>query len=349
MPRVGWRRLKQAPLTVFKKLGAFERMLGSSWRRNRLLILCYHGVSLDDEHEWNPALYLTVDALRRRLEILRDSRCTVLPLQDALERLYDGTLPPRSVAITFDDGYFDFYSRAYPLLRAFDLPVTIYLATLRCENNRPVFNLMASYLVWKARGRVIDVPAIGMSLDLRTPSSQAAAVQSVLGFAARERLNIDAKDALAAGLAEACGVDYPALAARRLLTIMTPEEVRALASNGVRFELHTHRHITPTAAAVWEREIAQNRQCIERMTSRPATHFCYPSGIYRPEFLPVLAEQRVVSATTCDSGLASRRTNPLLLPRFVDTTAVTPVEFEGWVSGVATFLSRNRSRADGAH
>ena len=349
MARVGWRRLKQAPLIAFKMLGGFDRMLDSAWRRKRLLILCYHGVSIDDEHRWNPALYLTADALRRRLEILRDSRCAVLPLQDALQQLYAGTLPPRSVALTFDDGYFDFCSRAYPLLREFGMPVTVYLATLRCENNRPVFNLMTSYLLWKARGRVVDFKEIGAAFDLRTTATRASAVQAVLGFATRERLGIEGKDALAARLAAACGIDYADLVARRLLSIMTPEEVRTMSADGVSFELHTHRHITPQGAAVWEREIGQNRESIERMTHRPATHFCYPSGIYRPEFLPVLMEQRVVSATTCDPGLASKQTNPLLLPRFVDTTGVSPVEFEGWVSGAATFVSRNRSYADGAH
>jgi peptidoglycan/xylan/chitin deacetylase (PgdA/CDA1 family) len=349
MSRVGWRRLKQAPLLAFKMLGGFERMLDSAWRRKRLLILCYHGVSIDDEHQWNPAMYVTADALRRRFEILRDARCAILPLQDALKRLYTTSLPPRSVAITFDDGYFDVYSRAYPLLRAFDVPATVYIATLRCENNRPVFNLMCSYLVWKARGRVIELEAIGEPLDLRTPAARAKAVQRIIAFASRERLGIEGKDALAAELAGACAVDYPDVVKRRLLSIMTPDEVRALSAQGVSFELHTHRHITPTAAAVWEREIGQNRESIERMTQRPATHFCYPSGIYRPEFLPWLTEQRVVSATTCDPGLASQHTNPLLLPRFVDTTAVSPVEFEGWVSGAATFVSRNRSYGDGAH
>ena len=43
--------------------------------------------------------------------------CTVLPLDDAVRRLYADDLPPRSVVLTFDDGYVDFERQAYPLLR----------------------------------------------------------------------------------------------------------------------------------------------------------------------------------------------------------------------------------------
>jgi peptidoglycan/xylan/chitin deacetylase (PgdA/CDA1 family) len=345
MPRIAWRRLKQGPLRALKMLGGFERLHDSAWRQKRLLILCYHGISIDDEHQWNSELYLPQEDLRRRLEILRDSRCAVLPLNEAIERLYAGTLPPRSVAVTFDDGFYDFYSRAYPLLREFEVPVTVYLTTLRCENNSPIFRLVCSYVLWKARGRTVSMPEIGTVLDLTTAEERAKGLQAINAFAAREQLSVEQKDELAARIAALCGVDYQSIASRRLLTIMTPNEVSALAAAGVDFELHTHTHTTPTTPGAWEREIGQNRASIERMTKRSAVHFCYPSGNYRAEFLPSLTEQRVVSATTCDPGLASRSTHPFMLPRFVDTTGVSPVEFEAWVTGAATFVSRHRSYA----
>ena len=42
---------------------------------------------------------------------------------------------------------------------------------------------------------------------------------------------------------------------------------------------------------------------------------------------------------------ASDRSNPLLLPRFVDISGVSPIEFEGWISGASSFVSRARSYA----
>jgi peptidoglycan/xylan/chitin deacetylase (PgdA/CDA1 family) len=341
--------LKRASLQAMKSLGGFHLLLDSAWRRKRLLILCYHGVSLSDEHEWNPGLYMPPEGLRRRLEILRASRCSVLPLGDAVQRLYAGTLPARSVVVTFDDGYADFYQQAYPLLRQFDIPSTVYLMTLRCRRQKPIFRLACAYLLWKARGRVVIVEdglqGRPTSWDLRTAQGRAHALQAVMAESERDALDIEGKDRLAARLASWLDVDYEDIVRRRMLTIMTPDEVRTLSAAGVDFQMHTHSHNTPRESDRFGREIALNRDVIEAMTGHRATHFCYPSGAYRPEFLPWLAGADVVSATTCDPWLASTRTNPLLLPRFVDTTGRSAVEFEGWVSGAATLFSKHRSYA----
>jgi hypothetical protein len=50
----------------------------------------------------------------------------------------------------------------------------------------------------------------------------------------------------------------------------------------------------------------------------------------------------VVSATTCDYGLATRATEPLLLPRLLDSMSVTDVDFEGWLAGVSALLPHRR-------
>jgi peptidoglycan/xylan/chitin deacetylase (PgdA/CDA1 family) len=116
------------------------------------LILCYHGVSKYDEHEW-ANYYIAADTFRRRMQILKDFGCNVLPLSEALTRLHDGTLPERAVALTFDDGFHDYYSVAFPILESFGFPATLYLTTYYVEFNRPVFDPMCSYLLWKARQR----------------------------------------------------------------------------------------------------------------------------------------------------------------------------------------------------
>jgi hypothetical protein len=71
-------------------------------------------------------------------------------------------------------------------------------------------------------------------------------------------------------------------------------------------------------------------------------HFCYPSGMTNPQFLPWLREASVTSATTCFVGLASRDHDPLMLPRLVDTAELTSLEFEGWLTGVSEFIPKRR-------
>ncbi|MDQ3753647.1 MAG: polysaccharide deacetylase family protein [Acidobacteriota bacterium] len=318
-------------------------MQKSKWRRERLLILCYHGISLDEEHHWSPGLFLPSDYFRARLQILKKTGCNVLPLGEAIQRLYANDLPEKSVAITFDDGNYDFYEQAYPIIRDFGFPVTLYLTTFYSHYNRPVFDPMSAYLLWKAQGATLNLKELtgkDATIDLSEAAGRAAATDEIRGFARQHKLSAEEKDDLLVRLAKQLRVDYDELLAKRVLYLMTPDEVKQVAANGADIQLHTHRHRTPLDRALFRREIEDNRNDIQSMTGTRASHFCYPSGVYDPAFLTWLRELGVASATTCDLGVASKDSHPLLLPRFLDSTSLSPIEFEGWLAGVASLLPR---------
>ena len=167
---VGHLMLKEALFTVAKRTGAFALVRDSEWRRQRLLILCYHGVSLRDEHEWNTALYVTPDVLRMRLRFLRDGGYTILPLDAACRLLRERRLPPRSVALTFDDASVDFGVAALPILREFGAPATLYLSSYYTSVRLPVFNPMLSYVLWKGRDSGADIAPFSPSESPLTDS-----------------------------------------------------------------------------------------------------------------------------------------------------------------------------------
>jgi peptidoglycan/xylan/chitin deacetylase (PgdA/CDA1 family) len=353
-------RVKRRILGASSRTGLLERIRDSAWRRRRLLILCYHSISLDDEHEWSGAYSMSPERLAERCRLLRDGGYAVLPLDEAVQRLYAGTLPPRSVTLTFDDGMYDFRARALPVLRSFGFPATVYLTTYYSEYNEPIFGLFCSYLLWRARtrGAPDTVPVLGRASawDLSSDAGRRRAHAEILEHAARERLTVAERTALAQRLAGVLGEDYAALRARRVLTLLTREEAASLASEGIDVQLHTHRHRTPTDHALFRREIDDNRARVDAIRGAPARHFCYPSGVYRPEFLGWLREAGVRTATTCDPGLASPANDPLLLPRLVDTSFLSALDVQGWMTGMSAFfvprkaaahVSRQRVAADG--
>jgi peptidoglycan/xylan/chitin deacetylase (PgdA/CDA1 family) len=339
------RQFRHAALTAAKTAGVSAWVKSSGWRRQRLLILCYHGISLEDEHEWRPYLYISPQRLERRLEILRREDCTVLPLEEALERLYRRDLPPRSVALTFDDGAYDFYAQAIPRLARHGFPATVYLTTYYSQLQLPIFGLICSYMLWKARDRgPVDLKEFGIAgpLTLNSAITRDQAESELTVWVDGQNLSGEEKDEVAARLASRLNIDYQELRSKRILQLMNPREIDELAGAGVDFQLHTHRHRTPSDRELFRREIRDNRNCMASLPGGIRRHFCYPSGAYRPEFLSWLSAENIVSATTCDTGLATAQDNPLLLPRLIDTMGRTELEFESWVSGVGSFLSRHK-------
>ena len=341
-----FKKTRLAALKLLKAGGVFRVVRDSRWRQSRLLILCYHGISLGDEHEWRPALYMSPHQFEARLSLLKTGGYNVLPLEEALQRLKARTLPQHSVSITFDDGTYDFFQRAYPLLRRFGFPVTVYQTTYYSDHQLPVFNLICSYILWKQRGKVLlGGKTLGLDdqLDLRTEAARQQIVRRLIVLSDERKLTGQEKNEIARQLALLAGVNYGELTSRRILHIMRPDEIKQLAGDGVDFQLHTHRHRTPRDRGLFQKEIRDNRERLTELTGKAASHFCFPSGVYDQNFLPWLSEERVQSATTCDVGMVTENHEPLLLPRFIDTTRRSDLEFESWLTGVGELLAVRRA------
>jgi peptidoglycan/xylan/chitin deacetylase (PgdA/CDA1 family) len=339
------RRAKLAVLGSMRATGVMRVVSSTGWRRQKLLILCYHGISMLDEHLWDPALFVPADLFEQRLRALRDGGFNVLPLGEAVERLNRNDLPAKAVVLTFDDGLADFYYKAFPLLGAYKMPATVYLSTYYCYNNLPVFGVMTQYLMWRARLSDFRVQDSNLgwitTQEFATPQGRATAARLLEQFADARAVSAAEKEGMAAAVAQHLNLDYDKIRRTLVLNLMTPEQVKEVHAGGVSIELHTHRHRTPREPGLFTREIQDNRERIEAITGEVPTHFCYPSGVWRPEMLPLLKHNNVVSATTCAPGLAIRGTDPLLLPRHIDTTSQTWAEFDGWLSGVSQFLPRH--------
>jgi peptidoglycan/xylan/chitin deacetylase (PgdA/CDA1 family) len=339
--------LKESIFRVASVTGAMTLVRDSEWRRRRLMILCYHGVSMEDEHEWSSDLYVTQDHLRERVRGLREGGYTILSLTDATERLYAGTLPKRAVALTFDDGAIDFERRALPVLREFNAPATVFLTTYYCLNRFPVFHTILSYVLWKGRDCGVDLSTvIGDTAPLLVSSTDVrnATDLRIKNYAEAKRLDAAQKDALVGRIAAAMRIDYEAIRARGTLQLMTPETVRALPRDLIDVQLHTHRHRAPLNHALFIREIRDNEEAITKLVGVDRMHeyFCYPSGEYHGQFFDWLRECRVKYATTCVPNIATPASEPMLLPRLVDTMGQTQLAFDASLTGFASLLPRRR-------
>ncbi|GAA1838369.1 polysaccharide deacetylase family protein [Nocardioides marinus] len=90
-----------------------------------LTLIGWHRI--DDRH--TDGLSTSETAFEQHLDLLEERDARVLPLCEAVERLALGSLPPRAVALTFDDGYASVVETAWPLLRKRDMPATLFVCS----------------------------------------------------------------------------------------------------------------------------------------------------------------------------------------------------------------------------
>jgi peptidoglycan/xylan/chitin deacetylase (PgdA/CDA1 family) len=99
---------------------------------DRPLFLAYHAVGT-----WSSALAIPEAVLRAQLSFLRRRGYVGLTAAEAERRRQDGTLPPRTVVVTFDDG-FRSVLRARPILDELGFPATVLVVTSFVESGEPL-------------------------------------------------------------------------------------------------------------------------------------------------------------------------------------------------------------------
>lgn len=329
--------IRRGILRAFKAAGAFG--VSRALMRRNLRILCYHGFASRDEAEFRPQLFIRPETFVTRLDHLRSNGYRVLGLGEALEALDAGRLPPDSVVLTADDGFHNFHSLAYGILRERALPCTLYVTTYYMEKRNPVFRLAVQYLFWKSGREAVDPVAAGLA-DMPVPKNGGEApMWDIIRFG-EEKCDEDRRLAMVRSLAGALGQDAAGLVSSRMLGLMSAEEVREVSRGGIDIQLHTHRHRLPVSAEEVEREIRGNRDALAAAGVEPCDHFCYPSGIWSREHWPMLDRMGVKSSTTCEPGFARRGMPRHGLPRFLDSESISAIEFEAELCGLLELLRR---------
>ncbi len=336
------RRMKNVLLWVSRRMGLFS--LSRRLTRKGLRILCYHGFGDNDETLFRPKLFIRAATFEQRLHTLRSTGFKVLDLQSALQAMRQGTLPEFATVITIDDGFYSTCQRASQLLAQFGFPATVYVTTYYCQHQNPIFRLLVQHMFWKTHKQQLDLPEgicpFSGGFSLREPSQKDKVMWGIIDWGEQRCSEAD-RVALANHIAELLEVDESDILHNRTLHIMSQDEVRCLAQNGIDIQLHSHRHRFP-ADETGAREIRDNKAVLEPLVRNQLRHFCYPSGAWGDECWPILRSEGIDSATTCERGLNYPHTPALALKRFLDSEDISKLEFEADMSGYMEILRRIR-------
>ena len=303
MRTVASRLLDPAARTI---TAVFDRLPAG---RPRIVVLTYHRVA--PRHADDPLLpgmvSATPDEFEAHIEIVR-ARADLIGVEDLLAVLDRGSLRRPAAMLTFDDAYRDVAVHAGPVLKSQSAPAVLFVPTGFVDGPRRAFWWDRLHHAVTRTTRSTLETADGM-LRIADAADRQRAWRLLRG-----RIKAMEHEAAMAYVDELCAaldVEAPASG------VMTWEEVRRLADDGMAIAGHTVEHplltrVTPER--VHHEVVTAMDEIAERLGSRFPL-FAYPSGAYDAGVARIVRSSGVRAAFTTDRGSFRPGGNAMMLPR----------------------------------
>lgn len=283
--------------------------------RGRAFVLMYHRVIRKVSEEAffiQPGMYLSADTFRDQAMFLKE-RFHVLPLDELVQRIKTGRSVGGCCAITFDDGWHDNFTCAFPVLQEFQLPTTIFLATGFIGTKRFFWPEEITYYLRQPvvrasakQGKVLDRFLSNIPESSKEETFLDNAVQTLKTFSPEER------EEVLEHLRSASITPPPG----RLL--MNWEEAKQMQATGlVSFGAHTSNHVIldQVSQPQAEEEIVRSQQELEsRLGVRPE-FFAYPNGNFTSDLKTILKRNGFRGAVTTRKGWVDKGVPLFEIPR----------------------------------
>jgi peptidoglycan/xylan/chitin deacetylase (PgdA/CDA1 family) len=289
------------------------RWLSSRFRPGAL-ILVYHRVGDAGIDPFGTTV--SADAFAEQLEVVRRSG-TPVTLAELARGLRDGELPPRAIAVTFDDGYADNLHVARPLLERHDLPATLFVTSdFIGREEPPWWDLLAALLLGDG--------ALPQRLELRDGERSLGwnvdRDRRYLLFREVYRLLRPLPDARREPLMEQLR-EQAGPGSAPVQRMLDADELRRLAGDG-QFAVGCHTRSHPVLSTLDERaqreEIEPARERLRELTGRPVESFAYPYGgrdDYDATSVEIVRRAGFDCACTAEHGVVVEGGDPHRLPR----------------------------------
>jgi peptidoglycan/xylan/chitin deacetylase (PgdA/CDA1 family) len=284
--------VKEVSTTLLGNSGflTFYSFLRSRFTKYHLGILAYHSVC----GQYDEDKPLTPSQFEEQIRYLCH-HYEIITLDTLVSLLNEGKTPPRkTVVLTFDDGYKDNYIYAYPILKKYGAPATIFLATSFVDNKRVPWQWQLKYVIENTSKKELEIKGLGY---FRLDSSYSRK-QIFLDMREKlKKLTEEGKDRILEDILVLCGVKLPTSWGEMFLSW---EEIKEMSQGGIDFGSHTVNHIilTNVPLKIAEREITQSKREIEEKIGKEVRHFAYPNGNYNDEIIKLVKRAGYLSAVT---------------------------------------------------
>jgi peptidoglycan/xylan/chitin deacetylase (PgdA/CDA1 family) len=308
------------------------RLLHSQFYGNGLAILQYHAV-IREPLQFPDWCFLDERAFRSQIAYV-NRQFRVVTLREAVELLTLGAITEPTLAITFDDGYQNNYDIAFPILREYECPATIFLSTRYINGGETPWFCRLNIALERARQQ--SVRWNGFTFDLSTPIKKSRA-STALHKLIKEHHPSEVDDLVTDICRRLAAEDCQGAQPGSPYSMLSVESIHAMLNSGlVAFGAHTHNHILLGKLSPREQqvEILESLRLVEKFTGQPCRAFSYPNGSYDQTTVELLKSAGVTWAVSSVQGANTSATPLLELRRYGVGSGMSVAEFESLVHGV---------------
>lgn len=308
-------------------LPALARVL----HRNKLTIVLYHGV--DEARDLGTYNYrkkfITPAAFERHLQYYA-AHHTVMALDDGVAALRNGTLPPHALVITFDDGYRNNFTHAFPLLKRYSMPATVFVTTNFVVHNEPLWVDRLEYAINAGMNNASFAEKIAYDERERMRLKRLPHTERMRALEKLERT-------YGVQLTDFCDD-------RAVYAPLTKTDMEEMSVHGIMFGAHTESHpiLKTLDVEIQRSEITGSHEALGLLTPARSKVFAYPNGQagdMDETTAAIVRECWFDAALTTLPGVNDTATDAYMLKRFtLDGTDKFPF-FVVTASGVRTIIT----------
>ena len=253
----------------------------------------------------------TAQRFARLIEILVQN-FHILPLEEGIARLQKNDLPPFAVALSFDDGYPNWFDGVIPVLERHAIPATFFISTCQLEG----------HALWFERLYAIERATKDDRAVLLAPFRQNGLAAGGMSDLEGEALLQTVKYLPTAQRDGVIGACEEALGLKANTALFTAADVGRLRAKGFTIGAHTVNHpiLASCSKAEAQTEITRSREMLTEVLREPINLFSYPNGVpgkdIRPDHVRIVQDAGFRGAVTTAMGAATHATSIFQLPRF---------------------------------
>ncbi len=307
---------------LFAKLNLAQLLI--KYSSKKFIILNYHGVvpnpntSISVNHKSVIEFEKEIKYFRKYFQIIH--------LEELMQKHQNKTFGKNKyLAITFDDGYENNYKFAYPILKKYKIPATIFIVSENIDSNEPIWydviDVLKEHISNTENRESINKILTKYNLHLNQnwnasdlKNSLKKTVPSIKKNIINDIIKMQSipKDAFSGN--------------EEYWKIINSKQIKEMVESGlISFQSHTHTHpnLDEIPADITSNEIATSKNIIQSITGVDVNSIAFPDGAYNDEVKKICYLSGYSYCYSVNSRLKSDLTDDKILNRFSISNTTT--------------------------